>query len=617
MLDPVVNFGKVTVSIGYDASATSIALTTGHGALFPDPAVLGAYNVTWFDSVTFPDPSDDPKKEIVRVTAKSGDTLTVTRGQESISASTKNDAGKVYKMILSMTKKQLDDIASAINGKVNYQGIEAVGAITFNDSTHILSVASITYWFAGVKYTTASPLTIDIDSFEAIVANTTYFIYFDDASGTLKCNKTAWDLKAKVPVAVVFWNGSAGAIINECHGSKRNIDWHIWAHTTVGTRYGSGLGLSKPTTALDNQLQIDAGTIYDEDIVINITQQTTARVLYKVSASVYTWVASTLPYAGSGVQPQYLDTDTYTLTNVGATNYVSMWVYGTGDIGTPIYIIPTHAATDFNTIALARNEAPPALSGLNLSPEFKLLYKLIYKGDGNFQESVDYRNTSSLPSGGTAAISASAVGVTPVGNIVSTDVQSAIAELDTRGQNAFSGWETPAETPNGSITNFSTQYLFANGLLIVTRNGVVQKGGGNDYTQDADYFGYTFVTAPATGDLIQHWYIKNSTILIGSASKWQEMKTPSGTVNGSNAVFTTASNYISGSVTVFLNGLAQSPTTDYTESAVNQITFVVAPLTGDDIKICYQEGFEAQGNAQTLGGQTAGAYSFLVNQIFN
>lgn len=114
LLDPVKNFAIATVSTGYDASATSIALTAGHGALFPDPATDGAFNVVWWNSTDYSNPSDDPNKEIVRVTARSTDTLTVTRAQESTSASTKNTGAKTYKMIVAPTKKLLDDLETLL-----------------------------------------------------------------------------------------------------------------------------------------------------------------------------------------------------------------------------------------------------------------------------------------------------------------------------------------------------------------------------------------------------------------------------------------------------------------------------------------------------------------------
>jgi hypothetical protein len=114
MLDPVTNFAKVTVSTGYSAVATSIALSSGEGALLPQPSSDGAFNLVWFNWTDYKDPSDDPNKEIVRVTARSSDTITVTRAQEGTTASTKNEAGKTYKMILAATKKMIDDIEDAI-----------------------------------------------------------------------------------------------------------------------------------------------------------------------------------------------------------------------------------------------------------------------------------------------------------------------------------------------------------------------------------------------------------------------------------------------------------------------------------------------------------------------
>lgn len=99
MLDNAKNFAKVTVSTGYDASATSIVLSSGHGSKLPTVP----FNAVWWNTTDYNDPSDDPNVEIVRVTAISTDTLTVTRGQESISATTKNTASKTYKMIAGLT----------------------------------------------------------------------------------------------------------------------------------------------------------------------------------------------------------------------------------------------------------------------------------------------------------------------------------------------------------------------------------------------------------------------------------------------------------------------------------------------------------------------------------
>lgn len=109
MTIPVTNFGKVTVSTGYDAAAVSIELAAGHGSRLPSTF---PYPLSWWNSTDYPDPADDPNREIVSVTARTGDTLTVTRGAESSGASTKNTANKTYKMLLGLTKGMWDALST-------------------------------------------------------------------------------------------------------------------------------------------------------------------------------------------------------------------------------------------------------------------------------------------------------------------------------------------------------------------------------------------------------------------------------------------------------------------------------------------------------------------------
>ena len=142
-IDPVVNFGKVTVSTTYDAAATSIVLSGGDGAKLPAPATDGAFNLVWWESTTYPDPSDDPNREVVRCTARSTDTLTVTRAQESTSASTKNTGGKVYLMALTPTAKMITDLkaltVASVSKFANYTILD-----TDNYATFLLSGANTT-----------------------------------------------------------------------------------------------------------------------------------------------------------------------------------------------------------------------------------------------------------------------------------------------------------------------------------------------------------------------------------------------------------------------------------------------------------------------------------------
>ena len=118
-IPPVKNFAKIEVSIGYDADDVSIVLKTDDGAKLPDPSADGEFNLVWWNWTDYKDPSDDPNREIVKVTARSTDTLTIQRpvvgnnyngeGSEN-TAQTHNTADKVYKMILAPTKDFFDQV---------------------------------------------------------------------------------------------------------------------------------------------------------------------------------------------------------------------------------------------------------------------------------------------------------------------------------------------------------------------------------------------------------------------------------------------------------------------------------------------------------------------------
>ena len=87
-------------------SGTSLVVTAGHGTRFP--AV--PFNATIWPSGSSPDPSN---AEIVRVTARSTDTLTITRAQESTTARTVVVGDLIAATI---TNKALTDIEDVLNG---------------------------------------------------------------------------------------------------------------------------------------------------------------------------------------------------------------------------------------------------------------------------------------------------------------------------------------------------------------------------------------------------------------------------------------------------------------------------------------------------------------------
>src|ERR1017187_5603657 len=106
-LDSVQNLVKITPIGSYGSSDTAVTISSADAAKLP----AASFNVTWWNTTDYPDPSDDPNAEVVRVTG-TGTTLTITRAQEGTAATTKNTAGKVYKIILGITAKMITDIGN-------------------------------------------------------------------------------------------------------------------------------------------------------------------------------------------------------------------------------------------------------------------------------------------------------------------------------------------------------------------------------------------------------------------------------------------------------------------------------------------------------------------------
>lgn len=144
MSDQVANAIKVTVSGTYDADDVTITLRTGHGAELPNPSGDN-YNLIWWDTTDYDDAADDPNLEIVRVTAKAGDVITVTRAQEGTGASLKNTSAATYKMVMGVTAKTITDLiaeTTAVDADLathaalsNVHHTEAHSIASHNDTT--------------------------------------------------------------------------------------------------------------------------------------------------------------------------------------------------------------------------------------------------------------------------------------------------------------------------------------------------------------------------------------------------------------------------------------------------------------------------------------------------
>jgi hypothetical protein len=239
-LDNAKNFAKVTVSTGYDASATSVVLQSGDGAKLPTVP----FNVVWYNATDYSDPGDDPNVEIVRVTAISTDTLTVTRAQEGISASTKNTASKTYKMIAGLTAKGINtDWNKYSDGEAikDESGNEQVKFSTTASAVNEFTVKNAATGNGPQLQVTGGDTNIDLKlvpkgTGRAVITSGLVLdapsagIQFNDASvHTINAGSAGGEIRFQ------YWNGSADL---------------IWMYLKSDGNIGIGPGSSSPTSTL-------------------------------------------------------------------------------------------------------------------------------------------------------------------------------------------------------------------------------------------------------------------------------------------------------------------------------------------------------------------------------
>lgn len=139
MADPIVNFFKSTLVGTYSNTDTSFTIATGDGALLPNPATDGEFNLVIYEGNAG---VQADSFEIVRVTAISGDVLTVTREQEGTTALTIGST--THSIILSATKKTFDDKADESVTITAGSGLTGGGDLSANRTLNVGEGTGIT-----------------------------------------------------------------------------------------------------------------------------------------------------------------------------------------------------------------------------------------------------------------------------------------------------------------------------------------------------------------------------------------------------------------------------------------------------------------------------------------
>ena len=331
MLDSILNFARVEVSIGYNDSATSIVLLAGEGAKLPDPAVDGEFNLVWWDSTNYPNPTDDPNVEIIRVTARSTDTLTVSRNQEGTGASTKNTGGATYMMILALTKKTYDEI-SDLGDRVQYADSPMIitgGEIAEGTNAGTFKVLALTAMLRTTDSVTGALEEVSLaeqDNQAITAADTKYFIYlnYNGGSPTISISATELSDERNILIGKVMKNG--GDEVHYISNGFRFQDGvrklHIRARELRIIELESGSAIAYSGT---NNFTMETGIAYSGINRLSLDAYDSAVTTFvPVRTNGATFIEDTpvnvIDYA-------HYDAQDGTLGNVGVAKYSIFWVY--------------------------------------------------------------------------------------------------------------------------------------------------------------------------------------------------------------------------------------------------------------------------------------------------
>ncbi len=145
------NNGHSTLASSINTSATSITVASGHGARFPSLSTGDYFYATLIDASN--------NLEIVKVTARSSDVLTVTRAQDNTSARAYGAGDRIELRVTAAVLGEVTDIYNSVTAETGYfalpsgttaqrPGSAQSGWSRFNSTTGSLEFFDGTSWIA-------------------------------------------------------------------------------------------------------------------------------------------------------------------------------------------------------------------------------------------------------------------------------------------------------------------------------------------------------------------------------------------------------------------------------------------------------------------------------------
>lgn len=330
--------------------------------------------------------------------------------------------------------------------------------------------ASFDIYVNGVKFTKTGP------QVSTAHANSTsaYFISYD-SNGVLQTSNTPWSIVGpSIPVCSLYYNATLtdALALYELHSATRNPESHHQQHFSVGTMVlgKTGFELFGWTANSDSSANVTfgvaAGTILDEDIqwvVPQLNDSGPYAVLYRTGASEWTWSKSlSLPYlynignTNNILQYNRNNAGIWSMANLTNSNYVNYYLFASTalDSAFRFFLIPGPAEHANASSYQAENVSIIGSTGSTIPiEEYAPLWKLTYRYQTGYNgvagrarlieasrlvgNKVTITGTSTFAAhnslsgrNGLDCHPASSISITPSGNVSSTDVDSAIQELD-------------------------------------------------------------------------------------------------------------------------------------------------------------------------------------------
>lgn len=271
--------------------------------------------------------------------------------------------------------------------------------------------SSYSYYNQGIKVIKTSGDSLTIPNLTQI-----NYIHFDTINNQISNKTTGFDFATDIPIAYVAWNsgispsGQMTFFAEERHGIAMDNSTHKWIHNTFGAQYVDGLSIGSYVLGGNGSsnshatISIGNGTLYQEDIEINITDSSStdpfcqelspiAQIpVYYHEGSTGQWVKNTatdypVKYGANGPQYNLFSGETWTIPDVspdGQTKYFAVWILATNQIDDPIISIMGQRI-DSNQGSAENNNSWGDVNLTNLPlREVKPLYRLIFAGDSDY-----------------------------------------------------------------------------------------------------------------------------------------------------------------------------------------------------------------------------------------